>query len=110
MDWLATSRLHGIAKRYAHGLPKFLNDAYLASTFYTRPQIDHAVDALGLPKDYIGLAYAAYLPEVAYNEAHTTLPIPMSYEDARREYFRHVPEAEPTPQWNPLTITSLGYQ
>ena len=109
MDWLATSRLHGIAKRYAHRLPGFLRDAYSASDFYTRAQIDCAVDELRLPNDYIGLAYAAYLPELAYNEAHATLPIPMSYEDARSEYFRYVPEAGPTAQWNPLTITSLGY-
>ena len=108
MDWLATSRLHGIANRYAHQLPKFLRDAYLDSEFYTRPQIDHAIEALSLPKDYIGLAYAAYLSESSYNETHATLPVPMGYEDARSEFFRHVPEQEPTSQWNPLTTTILG--
>jgi hypothetical protein len=110
MGWLAASRLHGIAKRYAHDLPRFLRDAYSASDVYTCPQLDHAVGALGLPKSYIALAYAAYLPEIAYNEVRTTLPLPMSYEDARSEYFRHIPEGDPSARWNPLTVTSLGYQ
>lgn len=72
MDWLAASRLHGIAKHYAHVLPDYLRNAYAASDFYTRGQIDHAVKALGLPQEYIGLAYAAYLPEAAFEETHAT--------------------------------------
>lgn len=107
MDWLANSRLHGIAKHYAHELPKYLKDAYLESEFYTRAQIDHAVEALKLPMDYVGLAYAAYLPKVAFEEAHSLLPLPMTYEDARIEFYRHVPKPEPTSEWNPLTTTSI---
>ena len=108
MHWLETARLHGIAKHFAHALPKFLQDAYLSSEFYTRPQIDHAVEALGLPKEYIGLAYAAYLPKAAFEETHATLPLPMNYEDVRGEFFRHVPESARSAEWNPLTATILG--
>lgn len=108
MDWLAASRLHGIAKRYAHTLPKYLQDAYLDSEFYTRAQIDHAVKALRLPEEYIGLAYAAYLPKSAFEETHATLPLPMNYEDARSEFFRHVPAPEPSAGWNPLNSTVPG--
>lgn len=108
MDWLAASRLHGIAKHYAHTLPKFLEDAYLHSEFYTRGQIDHAVEALKLPREYIGLAYAAYLPKAAFDETHATLPLPMDYEQARDEFFRHVPEPEPSAGWNPLHVSSIG--
>jgi len=32
----------------------------------------------------------------------------MSYEEARAEYFEHLPKPEPTQQWNPLTSTILG--
>jgi hypothetical protein len=106
MDWIAHVRLHGIAKRYALRLPDYLLHAYLASEFYTRGQIDHAVAALELPQDYVGLAYAAYLPKDAYDEAHPSLPVPMSYEDARAEFFAHVPD--PEPEWNPLKSTILG--
>ncbi len=108
MDWIAHSRIHGIAKRYALTLPEYLQRAYLDSEFYTRGQIDHAIDALGLPQDYVGLAYAAYLPKEAFDQAHASLPLPMSYEDARTEFFQHRPEPEPTPEWNPLTRTILG--
>ena len=108
MEWLAAARLHGIAKHYALTLPKFLQEAYLDSAFYTRPQIDHAVKALGLPEDYIGLAYAAYLPKAEYEGFQTSLPLPMNYEDARTEFYGHVPEPEPTSEWNPLHTTGLG--
>jgi hypothetical protein len=108
MDWIAHARLHGIAKHYAVQLPPYLQQAYLESEFYTRGQIDHAVETLGLPRDYVGLAYAAYLPKPAYDEAHATLPLPMSYEEARAEFFEHLPEPEPVQQWNPLTSAILG--
>jgi hypothetical protein len=109
MNWLRTYRLHAVAKRYALGLPKYLLHAYLDSDFYTRPQIDHAIEALNLPRDCIGLAYAAYLPKTGYDEIRATLPSPMSYEDARSEFFRHVPEPPPSGDWNPLTVNTLPY-
>ncbi len=108
MSWLPAARLQGIANHYAHALPRYLHEAYLASEFYTRAQIDHAVNALKLPEEYVGLAYAAYLPKSAFEEIHATLPLAMDYEEAREEFLRHVPEAEPSAGWNPLKSTILG--
>jgi hypothetical protein len=107
MNWLRTLRLNAVAKRYALRLPDYLRHAYSESEFYTRPQIAHAVAALRLPPSYAGLAYAAYLPKTAYDEIRAEQRLSMSYEDARSEFYRHVPEPEPSDDWNPLTAPSL---
>jgi hypothetical protein len=106
VNWLRTVRLHATAKRYALELPKHLQDAYLHSEFYTRSQIDHAVTTLKLPRNYVWLAYAAYLPKIAYDGIQAELNLPLNYEDARFEFYKHVPE--PEDEWNPLKTPSLG--
>ena len=104
MNWLRTFRLHAVARRYALRLPKYLSRAYSNSEFYTRLQIAHAVDALRLSPDYIALAYAAYLPESSYDAIRAGLPLPMSYEDARAEFYRHAFAPEPFDRWNPSAM------
>jgi hypothetical protein len=107
MNWLRSFRLHAVAKRYALRLPKYLRHAYLDSEFYTHAQIVHAVEALRLPRNYIDLAYAAYLPKVAYDEIRAKQRLPLRYEDARHEFYRHLPEPESSDDWNPLTRSSV---
>jgi hypothetical protein len=108
MNWLRTFRLHAVAKRYARRLPKYLSRAYSNSEFYTRQQIAHAVEALRLSPDYIALAYAAYLPKSSYDAICSGLPLPMSYDDARAAFYRHVPAPEPFDSFNPANANSLA--
>ena len=108
MNWLQTLRLNAVAKRYALALPKYLQHAYDDSEFYTHGQIAHAVADLRLPRKYIGLAYAVYLPKMAYEELRATLPRPLAYEEARSAFYRHVPEPDVSDEWNPLTVNSLS--
>ena len=107
MNWLRTLRLHAVAKRYALRLPNYLSRAYSSSEFYTRQQIAHAVEALQLPSDYIALAYAAYLPKLSYDAIRAELHLPMTYEVARAEFYRHV-SAPPGGSFNPGEGNSLA--
>jgi hypothetical protein len=106
MNWLRNLRLQSVAKRYALRLPGYLRSAYSASEFYTTPQIAHAVKALKLPLQYIGLAYAVYLPRSAYDAVSPGLSLRLTYEDARAEFYRHVPE--PEEPWNPQGAPSVS--
>jgi hypothetical protein len=108
MNWLRTFRLHAVAKRYALRLPKYLSRAYSNSEFYTREQIAHAVEVLQLSPKYVALAYAAYLPKSSYDSMRARLPLPMTYEDARAEFYRCVPAPETFDSFNPANGNSLA--
>jgi hypothetical protein len=107
VNWLQSLQLRGAAKSYALRLPAYLKQAYGASEAYSPAQIAHAVTTLDLKQRYIALAYAAYVSEAEFAELRADLPIKMQYGGARAEFFRHVPEPEPTDAWNPLVSGSL---
>jgi hypothetical protein len=104
VSWFRILRLRAAAKRYARRLPAYLSRAYANSEVYTPQQIAHAVAALRLPSDHMALAYAAYLPKAAYDEIRAGLKLPMAYEDARAEFYRHAPDPAPSDSWNPSTM------
>jgi len=94
-------RARSAARQYAERLPQHLSRAYGASETYTAPQIARAVEALRLPRKYVAFAYAAYLPEASFNRLRAGLPLPMSYQQARADFFSRLPWNQPA--WEPLT-------
>ena len=86
--------LERAAIQYGRKLPGFLSQGWGGSKFYKPGQIETAVNRLGLDPKYIGLAYAAYLPEAEF-AALPDQSLPLSYSEAREVYFRFAPARPP---------------
>jgi len=72
-------------------LPGWLVRNYGASDRYTLPQINAAVAALKLPRNFMALAYAAYLSADEYEANRGNLPHDMDYDIAREMFLASVP-------------------
>jgi len=93
MRLLSRFWMNRAAKRYATRLPAVLARSYGASAgkLYPPAQIRAAVSKSKLNRSYIALAYAAFLPEEAFNALAGEMPISIPYAEARAAFAAHLP-------------------
>ena len=78
-------------KRYAQELPHCLARDYGGQKSFTSAQIAAAVRKLKLDPTLIVHAYAMFLSKELFDSVVTGTPPSLSYEDARVEFLRQVP-------------------
>jgi hypothetical protein len=67
MSWLRSWRTNRAAKDYARRMRPWLQRSFGHSDRYTAAQIRAAATALKLDRDFIGLGYAAFLPQEEFD-------------------------------------------
>lgn len=80
-----------MARRYARRLTPRLAKDYGSSEFYTKAQIDTAIENLGLESKFVAIAYGGFLREEEFGQWVHEMPIPMPYVEARTRILRHKP-------------------
>ena len=107
MGLLLALRKRQAAKRYARMLAPWLGHAFGMSEHYAAAQIRAAVDALRLERRYIGIAYAVFMPEEAYEALLNEMPIQFSRQEARDLFRRFSPLLISAPLGE--AVPSLGH-
>jgi len=94
-------------KRYVNELPRRLYNHYGASKYFTPGQIATAAKKLKLDHEFIVYGYAMFLPKDVFEELSTSMPNPLSYEEARKAFILY---DATTPAANPNFYESeLGF-
>src|SRR5579864_4594363 len=95
MGLFANLRRNRAARQYARALPSWLARSYGASPHYLVTQIDAAITALKLPREFAAFGYAAFLSPEDYEVNRRKLSHHLEY-DLARALFREALPRRPT--------------
>ncbi len=83
MNWFERMAMRRAGRTYARCLPAQLRSGWGAAQFYTPGQVTAALKHLRLGGRYVAIAYAGFLSEEDFASVVGSLPVAISYEEAR---------------------------
>jgi hypothetical protein len=103
--WFGRWRLRAAIRKYAGRFGTTLLHDYGASDFYTAGQIEHTAKKLGLPRGYLCVMQAGFLPEGKFNRLNPFCRLG-SYTELRDLLLEHCSWIPASASFEPLPVSN----